>query len=249
MKTDLEHKIALVAQASNDIGRAICVQLAESGARVFGLSQNKDDISKTRAYFKKTGLDIKIYYADVTDFQACEKIIRKMEADLGGIDIVINNSEFIANSKFSRMSLEQWDKSISINLDSTYNLCRLISEGMTERGFGRIINISSMYGRKGESGKSAYATAKSGMHGFTMALAQELARKGITVNTVSPGHIKTIDIENMSAADVNNIVADIPAARFGETGEVASLVDFLCSKQASFITGTDISINGGQYIH
>jgi acetoacetyl-CoA reductase len=239
----------LVADGSSDIGKAICIQLAESGARVIGLTVNKNDISKSRSYFKKTGLNIKVYHADVTDFEACKKIIKKIETNLGNIEIVINNSEFIANSDFSKMSEKQWGDSMSVNLDSVYNLCRLISEGMTERGFGRIINISSMYGRKGEVGQSAYAASKSGVHGFTMALAQELARKGVTVNTVSPGHIKTMEIENMETCDANSIVADIPAARFGETDEVASLIDFLCSKQAGFITGTDISINGGQYIH
>jgi acetoacetyl-CoA reductase len=249
MKIDLENRIALVAEGCNDIGKAICAQLAESGARVIGLSNSKDGIAKTRAYFKKTGLDIKIYFAEITDFGACKKIIQKIETELGNIDIVINNAEFASHSDFSKMSQEQWANSMSINLDSTYNLCRLISEGMTERGFGRIINISSMYGRKGEAGQSAYAAAKSGMHGFTMALAQELARKGVTVNTVSPGHIKIAEMEKMPTARVNSIVAEIPAARFGETEEVATLVDFLCSKQASFITGTDIAVNGGQYIH
>ena len=249
MKIDLENRVALVAQGSNDMGKAISVQLAESGARVIGLSSNKDDISNTRAHFKKTGLDVKVYYAEITDFEACKKIIQKIETEFGTIDIVINNSEFTSHSEFSKMSQEQWGNSMNVHLDSTYNLCRLISEGMTERGFGRIINISSMYARKGEAGQSAYAAAKSGVHGFTMALAQELARKGVTVNTVSPGHIKVAEVENMPIAKANSIVAGIPAARFGETEEVASLVDFLCSKQASFITGTDIAINGGQYIH
>ena len=249
MKIDLENRIALVAEACSDVGKAICVQLAESGARVIGLTSNKENINKSRAYFKKIGLDIKIHSTDITDFEACQKVIKKIETDLGYIEIVINNSEYIALGDFSKLSQQQWLDSMSVNLDSVYNLCRLISEGMTERGFGRIINISSMYGRKGEAGQSAYAASKSGVHGFTMALAQELARKGVTVNTVSPGYIKTVEVEGMNTEDSNSIIAEIPAARFGETDEVASLVDFLCSNQASFITGTDIPINGGQYIH
>jgi len=249
MKIDLENKIALVADASNDIGKAICVQLVESGARVVGLVRNEDDISQTRAFFRKTAQDVTIYAADATVFDSCKKTIQKIEADIGSIDIVINNSDFIATSNFREMSQKQWADSMNINLDGTYNLCRLISEGMTERGFGRIINISSMYGRKGAAGQSAYATSKSAMHGFTMALAQEVARKGVTVNTVSPGHIKVTAVKNLSTAKANSLVAEIPASRFGEAEEVASLVDFLCSKQAGFITGTDIAINGGQYIH
>jgi acetoacetyl-CoA reductase len=249
MKIDLENRIALVAEACSDVGKAICVQLAESGARVIGLTSSKENINKSRAYFKKIGLDIKIHSTDITDFNACKKIIKKIETDLGCIEIVINNSEYIAHGDFSKLSQQQWVDSMSVNLDSVYNLCRLISEGMTERGFGRIINFSSMYGRKGEAGQSAYAASKSGVHGFTMALAQELARKGVTVNTVSPGYIKTVELEDMNTEDSNSIIAEIPAARFGETDEVASLVDFLCSNQASFITGTDIPINGGKYIH
>jgi len=249
MKIDLENRIALVAEACSDVGKAICVQLAESGARVVGLTSNKEQINKCRTYFKKIGLDIKIHSADITDFEVCKKVIKKIESELGCIEIVINNSEYIAQGNFSKLSRQQWVDSMNINLDSVYNLCRLISEGMTERGFGRIINFSSMYARKGEAGQSAYAASKSGVHGFTMALAQELARKGVTVNTVSPGHIKTIEVENMNAQDSNNMISEIPAARFGETDEVASLVDFLCSNQASFITGIDIPINGGQYIH
>jgi acetoacetyl-CoA reductase len=249
MKIDLESRIALVADANSDIGKAICKQLAGSGARVIGLTANKDDINKSRAYFKKAGFEVKIHYADIANFENCKTLVNKITADMGDIEIVINNADYLSRSNFNKMSRQQWADSINVNLDSVYNLCRLISEGMTERGFGRIINISSMHARKGEAGQSAYAAAKSGVHGFTMALAQELARKGVTVNTVSPGHIKTVEVENMSAVDASHIVADIPAARFGESDEVASLVDFLCSAQAGYITGTDIPINGGQYIH
>ena len=249
MKIDLENRIALVAEGNSDIGKAISKQLAESGAQIVCLVGNDNAANQSRAYFNETGLDIKIYDVDVTDFDACEKVIHKIEGDIGNIDIVINNSNFISDCTFNDMSQQHWAMSMNINLDSAYNLCRLISESMGERGFGRIINISSMYSRKGAAGKCAYAASKFGLHGFTMALAQELARKGVTVNTVSPGHIIIDEVKSMTAADADRIVAEIPAARFGEAQEVASLVDFLCSQQASFITGTDIAINGGQYIH
>jgi acetoacetyl-CoA reductase len=249
MKIDLENRVALVAEGSNDVGQAICTQLAESGARVVTLIRNKSNNRQAKVYFKKFGLDIKIYNADITNFMACEKIIRKIDTEMGGIDIVINNSEINIRGDISEMAHRQWKDCMSENLDSVYNLCRPISEKMTERGFGRINNISLMYGRKGEKGKSAYAASKFGLHGFTMSLAQELARSGITVNTISPGHIKTSDLEDMPTNEANSIVVEIPAARFSEVEEVASLVDYLCSKQASFITGTDIVVNGGQYIH
>ncbi len=249
MKIDLENRIALVAEGSNDLGKAICTQLAESGAQVICLVRGDNDASQIQSCFNEDGLDVKIYDADIRDFDACEKLIHKIKSDIGDIDIVINNSEFNSDSNFNEMSQKEWLDSVNVNLDSAYNLCRLISVGMSERGFGRIVNISSMYSRKGTSGKSAYAASKSGLHGFTMALAQELARKGITVNTVSPGHIKIDDARNMPTADLNSIIAEVPVERFGEANEVASLVDFLCSKQASFITGADIAINGGQYLH
>ena len=249
MKIDLEDRIALVAEGSNDIGKAICAQLAVSGARVVCLVRDDTNAKLTASHFNNIGIEVNIYDADITDFAACKKVILKIENDIGNIDIIINNSDFISVCTFNDMSQQHWAMSMNVNLDSAYNLCRLISESMSERGFGRIINISSMYSRKGAAGKCAYAASKFGLHGFTMALAQELARKGVTVNTVSPGHIKIDEIKSMTTADANRIVAEIPAARFGEAREVASLVEFLCSQQASFITGTDIAINGGQYIH
>ncbi|MFT5132974.1 MAG: acetoacetyl-CoA reductase [Gammaproteobacteria bacterium] len=249
MKIDLQNKLALVAEGNNDLGRAICAQLAESGAQIICLVRNDNDASQAQSYFNKAKLKVKIYDADIRDFDACEKVIHQIKNDIGDIDIIINNSDFSFENNFSDMTPGEWTDCMKGNLDGTYNLCRLISESMSQRGFGRIINISSMYGRKGAIGKSAYSASKLGLHGFTMALAQEVARSGVTVNTISPGHIKTVQMESMPTVQANSIIADIPVARFGEAEEVASLVDYLCSQQASFITGTDIAINGGQYIH
>ena len=249
MKIDLENRIALVARGNDDIGRAICTQLAESGARVIALVAERDELELSRAHFKKTRLDIDICHADIADFANCEKVIEEIESAHGNIDFVINNADSPTDIEITKMSEQDWHECMQVNLHSAYNLCRMVSERMSERGFGRIVNISSMYGRKGEPGKSAFAASKSGLHGFTMALAQELARKGITVNTVSPGQLKLNELKNKSESEINNMIAEIPASRLGKVEEVASLVDFLCSKQASFITGTDIAVNGGQYIH
>lgn len=249
MKIDLENKVALVAEGSSAIGKAICLQLLESGAKVSCFTSNAEAEDQCRQYFAKKGLEVNIYRAEVSNFAECARIITEIEQTSGVIDIMINNTDFDYSGNFNEMSLQQWQNSIHINLDSVYNLCRQISEKMSERHFGRIINISSVYAKKGKSGKSAYAASKSGLHGFTMALSQELARKGVTVNTVSPGHIKTDSEQESAPADSNEIIADIPASRLGEAEEVASLVDFLCSEQASFITGTDIPINGGQHIY
>ena len=246
MKIDLSKRIALVAEGSNDLGRAICRQLTESGASVCCLVQK--DSRSTTDYFREAGLEVTVYRADITSFDTCRKIINKIEKELGEIDIVINNAETGCTGAFREMTAQQWNDCMNFNLDGVYNLCRHISERMSSRGFGRIINISSMFGNKGAAGYSAYSASMSGMHGFTMALAQELARKGVTVNTVSPGHIKIDEFKDMPVTELNGIVAEIPAARLGEAGEVASLGDFLCSSQAGFITGTNIAINGGQYL-
>ena len=249
MKIDLENKIALVARGNDDIGRAICAQLAESGASVIALVAELDDLEQSRIHFEKTRLDIDICHADIANFTSCEKVIEEIESRLGKIDFVINNAESPSDIEITKMSEQSWHECLQVNLHSAYNLCRMLSERMSERGFGRIVNISSMYGRKGESGKSAFAASKFGLHGFTMALAQELARKGVTVNTVSPGQLNVNELKNKTETEINNIIAEIPASRLGKVEEVASLVDFLCSNQAGFITGTDIAINGGQYIH
>ena len=249
MKIDLNNKLALVAEGTSTIGKAVCAQLHESGARVVCLVPNTGDEAECQAYYKTRGLPVKVYSVDTGNFDTCVELIQEIEEELGHIDIMINNSDHDCEAAFSEMSPQQWQDSIHINLDSVYNLCRQLSEKMSERGFGRIINISSVYAKKGAPAKSAYAASKSGLHGFTMALSQELARKGVTVNTVSPGHIRNEDEQSADAAADTELLTQIPAARLGEASEVASLVDYLCSPQAGFITGADIAINGGQHIY
>ena len=249
MNIDLQSRTALVADGNSELGRVICQQLAQSGAKVVCLVTSMDTAKQNDALFQESKNGIRSVVVDTRDFSACKDAVNEIEQELGHIDIVINNSDLEVSGSFLESSHEDWLESASVNLDSVFNICRLISEGMGERGFGRIINISSVYGRKGKGGKAIYAATKSGVHGFTMALSQELARKGVTVNTVSPGHINLDSSTSISDDELNQVVSEIPAARLGEADEVASLVGFLCSNQAAFITGNDIAVNGGQYIH
>ena len=244
MKIDLKNKIALVTGGTSEIGTAICKQLAESGAQVVTNYNDQGEAKSWQAKLKRQGVTVKTIAADLTDFDSCDKLIEKVEKSMGSIDIVINSAELNDECLFSKMSKNNWNKVISNNLDSVYNVCRHAAEKMSERGFGRIVNISSIKARKGISGQTHYAASKAGMHGFTMALAQEVGRKGVTVNTISPGLL--VDEANPGANEAN--IPEIPASRLGQVEEVAYLVDFLCSEQAAYINGTDIAINGGYYM-
>lgn len=248
MKISLKNKVALVTGGTRGIGSAIVKQLAESGAKVATNYRNQEQAEKFQAEMKKAGYDIHIYQADVSDFEACKKLIEDVEKAVGPIDILVNNAGVTQDTTLRKMTKEQWDTVIHINLDSVYNLCRNIIEGMLERGNGRIINISSINGQKGQMGQSNYAASKAGMHGFTMALAQETARKGITVNTISPGYIATDMVMAVPEDIRNKIIAQIPVARLGTPEEIAELVTFIASDKAGFITGSDISANGGQHM-
>ena len=185
---------------------------------------------------------------DVRDFEGCGQMVAAIEKDLGPIDIVVNNAGITMDVTFRKMAREQWDTVLGINLDSLFNVTRQVIGGMIDRGFGRIINISSINGQKGQIGQANYATTKAGMHGFTMSLAQEVARKGITVNTVSPGYIATEMVMAVPENIRNQIIAQIPVGRLGEPQEVAYLVDFLASDKACFITGANLAMNGGQHM-
>jgi len=248
MEVSLKDRVALVTGGTRGIGAAIVRQFAASGARVVTNYRNQEQAEKFQVEMKKAGYDIHIHQADVSDFDACKKLIADVEQDVGPIDILVNNAGVTQDTTLRKMTKEQWDTVLRINLDSVYNVSRNIIEGMLERGYGRIINISSINGQKGQVGQSNYAAAKAGMHGFTMSLAQETARKGITVNTVSPGYIAT-DMVMVVPEDIREkIIAQIPVARLGTPEEIAELVTFVASEKAGFITGADISANGGQHM-
>lgn len=248
MEVTLTGKVALVTGGTRGIGSAIVKQFAASGATVATNYRNQEQAEKFQAQIKKAGFDVHIYQADVSDFDACRQLIATVEQDLGPIDILVNNAGVTQDTTLRKMTREQWDTVMRINLDSVYNMCRNVIEGMLERGSGRIINISSINGQKGQMGQSNYAASKAGMHGFTMALAQEVARKGITVNTVSPGYIATDMVMAVPEETRNKIVAQIPVSRLGTPEEVADIVTFVASDKAGFITGADISANGGQHM-
>jgi len=246
--SELTGKIALVTGGTGGIGAAICTKLAASGAKLATNYRNEEKAKAWQAKVKEQGCDIAIYQADVSDFDACKTLVEQIENHLGPIDILVNNAGITKDGMFKKMSKDKWDAVMRINLDGLFNMTKQVIEGMTERGWGRIINISSINGQKGQLGQTNYAASKAGMHGFTMALAQEVARKGVTVNTVSPGYIATEMVMAVAEDIKNQIISAIPVGRLGEVNEVAALVDFLCSEEAGFATGADFSMNGGQHM-
>ena len=246
--SNLEGKVALVTGGTGGIGAAICIKLVASGAKVATNYRNEEKAKAWQAEVKKAGHNIAIYQADVSDFEACQSLVEQVEKDLGPIDILVNNAGITKDGMFKKMSKEKWDAVMNINLDGLFNMTKPVVEGMTDRGWGRIINISSINGQKGQLGQTNYAASKAGMHGFTMALAQEVARKGVTVNTVSPGYIATEMVMAVSEDIRNSIIAGIPVNRLGTVEEIAALVDFIASEEAGFATGADFSMNGGQHM-
>ncbi len=247
MITSLEGRVALVTGGTGGIGAAICLQLAASCAKVATNYRNEEKAQKWLAETKAI-YGFKTYRVDVTDFDACQRMVERIEKDLGPIDILVNNAGVTKDATLRKMAKEQWDTVLRINLDSVFNVTRQVIQGMMDRGYGRIVNISSINGQKGQIGQSNYAASKAGMHGFTMSLAQEVARKGVTVNTVSPGYIGTDMVMAVPEEIRNQIIGQIPVGRLGTPEEVAYLVDFLVSDQAAFITGADFAQNGGQHM-
>ncbi len=246
--TNLEGKVALVTGGTGGIGAAICLNLAKAGAKVATNYRNQEKAEKWQAEVKKQGFDIKIYQADVSDYEACEKMTAEIVSVLGPIDILVNNAGITQDGMFKKMTKDKWDAVMNINLDSLFNVTKHVIESMSEKGWGRIVNISSINGQKGQLGQTNYTTSKAGMHGFTMSLAQEVARKGVTVNTVSPGYIATDMVMAVPEEIRNNIISGIPVNRLGTPEEVAAMVSFLCLDEAGFTTGADFSMNGGQHM-
>lgn len=212
---------------------------------------NYRDETRARAWQAKLaadGIHAELVHGDVTDPEACEAMIATIEERLGGVDILVNNAGITRDTTFHRMSHQQWNEVINTNLGACFNVTRPVIEGMRRRRWGRIVQISSINGQKGQYGQANYAAAKAGMHGFTISLAQENARYGITVNTVSPGYVAT-DMVMAVPDDVREkIVAQIPMGRLGQPEEIAHAVDFFVGEQAGWITGANLSVNGGHYM-
>jgi acetoacetyl-CoA reductase len=227
----------------------MCKKLYKEGFRVVGNYRNKD---KAREWLDKTqeeGFNINLFYGDVADFDSAGNMIADIEGTVGPIDTLVNNAGITKDGRFSRMSRADWDAVIGTNLGSVFNCTRHVINGMIERNFWRVINISSVNAQRGQFGQTNYSAAKAGMHGFTKTLAMEVAKHNITVNTISPGYIGTDMVMAVPEKIREQIVSQIPAGRLGGTDEVAHLVAFLASEESSFITGANYAINGGQHVY
>ncbi|HYM32335.1 MAG TPA: acetoacetyl-CoA reductase [Candidatus Cybelea sp.] len=238
-------RVAVVTGGTRGIGRAISEGLKNAGHRVAANYAGNDDAA--RQFTKETG--IAAYKFDVSDYKACEAGMRRIEQELGPVEILVNNAGITRDSVLHKMTPEAWGQVIATNLTSCFNMCRLVIESMRERGFGRIVNIGSINGQAGQYGQVNYAAAKSGIHGFTKALAQEGAGRGITVNAIAPGYIDTDMVRAVPQNVLDKIIARIPVGRLGHAEEIARGVLFLVSDEGGFITGSTMSINGGQHMY
>lgn len=242
---------ALVTGGTGAIGTAICQELFKQGIQViasYHRGGNHEAAKSWQEQQKNAGYDIAISYADVTNFESCAKLVESVANNYGAIDILVNNAGITQDAQCSKMTLTQWQTVINTNLESVFYMTRHVINGMIERNYGRVINISSINGQKGQFGQVNYAASKAGMYGFTKSLALEVARKGITVNTISPGYIATDMVMAVPEPIRAKIVAQIPVGRFGEPDEVARVVAFLAAEASSFITGANIAVNGGHYM-
>ena len=238
-------KVALVTGGTRGIGEAISVMLKEDGFTVAANYAGNEE--RAKAFTDRTG--IKSYKFDVSDFEACKDGVAAIEADLGPVDVLVNNAGITRDGTIHKMDHDMWQSVIDTNLGSCFNMCRCVIEGMRAREYGRIVNIGSINGQAGQYGQVNYAAAKSGIHGFTKALAQEGARSGITVNAIAPGYIDTDMVAAVPANVLEKIVARVPVGRLGKAEEIARGVSFLVAENAGFITGSTLSINGGQHMY
>jgi acetoacetyl-CoA reductase len=232
------------------LGEAICIKLAALGYRVVTThSPGNSKAAEWLASMKEQGFDFKAYPCDVANYDSAQTCVAMIEKEVGPIDVLVNNAGITRDMTFKKMDKPNWDAVMATNLDSVFNMTKPVCDGMVERGWGRIINISSVNGQKGAFGQTNYSAAKAGMHGFTKALALEVARKGVTVNTISPGYIGTKMVMAIPQEVLDSkIIPQIPMARLGKPEEVAGLVAYLSSEEAAFVTGANISINGGQHM-
>ena len=241
-------RVALVTGGTGGIGTAICRRLADLGNKVATNYRNEEKARAWQQKMQADGYDVALVQGDVSTPEDGEALVRGVEAKLGPVDILVNNAGITRDTTFHKMRPDQWTEVINTNLNSVYNMTRPVIEGMRERRWGRVIQISSINGQKGQYGQANYAAAKAGMHGFTISLAQENAKFGITVNTVSPGYIGTDMVMAVPEEVRNKIVAQIPTGRLGSPDEIAYAVAFFIPDEASWITGANLSANGGQYM-
>ncbi|UYY76711.1 acetoacetyl-CoA reductase [Sphingomonas sp. R1] len=238
-------RVAIVTGGTRGIGEAISLALKDAGVTVAANYAGNDE--KAAAFTERTG--IKAYKWDVGDFDACAAGVQQVEAELGPVDIVVNNAGITRDGTILKMTRDMWEDVIRINLGGCFNMAHAVFPGMRTRKWGRIVNIGSINGQAGQYGQVNYAAAKSGIHGFTKALAQEGARFGVTVNAIAPGYIDTDMVAAVPADVLEKIVAKIPVGRLGQANEIARAVAFLCAEEGGFVTGSTLSINGGQHMY
>ena len=245
----LNKRIVLVTGATGGLGTAMCKQLHADGYRVVGNYHTKEKAEKWMEKMKKENYDIQLFYGDVGNFESAGEMIKKIEQEVGPVDTLVNNAGITRDGRLLNMSKDDWAAVINTNLNSVFNCTKHVLQGMVDRKFGRIINISSVNGQRGQFGQTNYSAAKAGMHGFTKSLSMEVAKYGVTVNTISPGYIGTDMVMAVPEKVLTQIIAQVPMGRLGGTHEVAHLVSFLASEDTSFITGANYSINGGQHVY
>jgi acetoacetyl-CoA reductase len=246
----MTQRVALVTGGMGGLGEAICMKLAGMGITVVVTYSSGN--SKAEGWLKEMkdkGFNFHAVQVDVGDYESCAAAIKKVESDVGPVDILINNAGITRDMTFKKMTKVDWDAVINTNLNSVFNMTKPVVDSMVDRGWGRVINVSSVNGQKGAFGQTNYSAAKAGMHGFTKALALEVAKKGVTVNTISPGYIGTKMVTAIPEEVLNSkILPQIPVGRLGKPEEVAGLCAYLASDEAAFITGANIAINGGQHM-
>jgi acetoacetyl-CoA reductase len=244
-------RVALVTGGTGGLGTAICIKLATLGHQVITThSPGNTRVKEWLASLEQHGFTCRAYPCDVGDYDSAQQCVARIHQEVGPVDVLVNNAGLTRDMTFKKMDKASWDAVMHADLDSVFNMTKPVCDGMVERGWGRIINISSVNGQKGAFGQTNYAAAKAGMHGFTKSLALEVARKGVTVNTISPGYIGTKMVKAIPQDVLDTkIIPQIPMGRLGEPEEVAGLVAYLSSDEAAFVTGANIAINGGQHMY
>ncbi len=243
-------RLAVVTGGMGGLGETISTKMADAGYAVaVTYSPSNKTAEQWLADMKEKGYAFKAYPVDVADYESCERCVKRLEQDMGAVDILVNNAGITRDMTFKKMTKADWDITLRTNLDSVFNMAKQVCDGMVDRGWGRIINVSSVNGSKGAFGQTNYAAAKAGMHGFSKALALEVAKKGVTVNTISPGYIGTKMVTAIRPEILESkIIPQIPIGRLGKPEEVAGLIIYLCSEEAAFVNGANIAINGGQHM-
>ena len=243
-------RIALITGGMGGLGETITTKMADAGYRVaVTYSPSNKTADAWLSAMKEKGYAIRAYQCDVADYDSCKTCVDTLSADLGPVDILVNNAGITRDMTFKKMTKSDWDMVLRTNLDSVFNMTKQVCDGMVDRGWGRIINVSSVNGSKGAFGQTNYSAAKAGMHGFTKSLALEVARKGVTVNTISPGYIGTKMVTAIPQEILDSkILPQIPVGRLGKPDEVAGLIIYLCSEEAAYVNGANIAINGAQHM-